>query len=70
MTLVRRHLALSLALALPAALLIVFVVNWVQSRERVVLLERTASGSKPPANETAAEHAGLVADFRKYAGVK
>jgi hypothetical protein len=35
-----------------------------------VLLERTASGSKPPANETAAEHAGLVADFRKYAGVK
>ena len=42
MTLVRRHLALSLALALPAALLIVFVVNWVQSRERVVLLERTA----------------------------
>jgi len=35
-----------------------------------VLLERTASGTKPPANETAAEHAGLVAEFRKYAGVK
>jgi len=42
MTLVRRHLALSAALALPAALLIVLVVNWLKSREQVVLLERVA----------------------------
>ncbi len=34
------------------------------------LLERIAGGEKPPPNETAAEHAALVAEFRKYAGVK
>jgi len=33
-------------------------------------LERTASGEKPPPDETSAEHARLVADFRKYAGAK
>jgi hypothetical protein len=34
------------------------------------ILEKTASGEKVPPNEAAAEHAALVAEFRKYAGAK
>jgi hypothetical protein len=34
------------------------------------LLERAAAGEKSAPNETAAEHTALVAEFRKYAGVK
>jgi hypothetical protein len=33
-------------------------------------MERTAAGEKVPAADTAAEHDGLLAEFRKYAGVK
>jgi len=32
------------------------------------LLEKTAAGEKPAAGETVAEHASVVAEFRKYAG--
>lgn len=34
------------------------------------LLDRAAAGEKPAPNGTVAEHAALVAEFRKYAGVK
>jgi len=42
MTLARRHLLTSLALALPAALIVFFAVNWIEARDRVALLERAA----------------------------
>ena len=44
MTLARRHILTSLALALPAALIVFFAVNAIEARDRVVLLERTAEG--------------------------
>ncbi len=42
MILFRRHLLMSLALALPAAVLVLFVVNWLDARARLVLIERVA----------------------------
>jgi len=42
MTLARRHILTSLALALPAAVIVFLVVNWIEARDRVALLERTA----------------------------
>ena len=42
MILSRQHLLVSLALALPAAVLVLFAVNWLDGRERIALIERTA----------------------------
>lgn len=42
MTLSRRHLLASLALALPAAVLVLLAVNWLNGRERLALIERIA----------------------------
>jgi signal transduction histidine kinase len=42
MILFRRHLLMSLALALPAAMLVLLAVNWLNARERLALVERIA----------------------------
>ena len=49
MTLVRRHLAISLALALPAALLIVFVVDLFERRHSLVTSNFATSRRLGPA---------------------
>ena len=44
MTLSRQHLAMSVALALPAAIVVLLAVNALQSREQLALIERVAQG--------------------------
>jgi signal transduction histidine kinase len=44
MTLSRQHLLMSVALALPAAALVLIAVNALQSREQLALIERVAQG--------------------------
>jgi flagellar protein FliS len=61
MTLVRRHILTSLAMALPAAALVYFVVQALAARDAVVQLERVATARGLMSNGTgAAERSQLL----------